>query len=98
VRSPDRIRFPAREELLQGKFADRLQHAEAGLALQPALRHQQALLDERGDEVQDGVGSRTERPTFDFRLPTASASSSVQPSTNTASWRKKRCSSGERRS
>ena len=85
----------------QGVLADRLQHPEPDLAVGARLPAQQAAVDQRRDEVDDGRrGSRVEGG-FDAGWPpsaTASAASIVQPPTKTARRRKSRCSASVSRS
>src|SRR5215208_1257136 len=49
----ERTLLTARRELFEGILADRGEHAEAWLAVGPILLPHQALLDERGEPVQD---------------------------------------------
>ena len=79
-------------ELLEGEFADRLQHQVAGLASGRRFLAEETLVHERGDAIDDP--GAVERSTGE----TASAASSVKPPTKTPSRRKSACSSASSRS
>ena len=112
VAPPDLVAFARRRQSLQPELPDRVEHLVARLLVDAAHLGQQALVDERGDAVEDrrrdGVTERrTSRRIVSVlsvcpsaRLPaaTASAASSVKPPAKTARRRKRACSSGVRRS